>query len=75
MSQLRLASTLAASATLAFTLPVAIGAQTRSAGPNASASVAPSAKKVAPNGIEAFMGPPSPLEISTAKKRDKIAWV
>src|SRR5262245_61850346 len=75
MSQLRLASAaaLAASATLAFTLPVAAGAQTRSAGPNASAATP--AKKVAPNSIEAFMGPPSPLEISAAKKRDKIAWV
>jgi dipeptidyl-peptidase 4 len=75
MSQLRLASALAASATLAFTLPVAVGAQTRSAGPNASASAAASTKKAAPNSIEAFMGPPSPLEISAAKKRDKIAWV
>jgi dipeptidyl aminopeptidase/acylaminoacyl peptidase len=76
MSQLRLASAaLAASATLAISLPVGLGAQTRSAGPNASASVATPAKKAAPNSIEAFMGPPSPLEISAAKKRDKIAWV
>jgi dipeptidyl aminopeptidase/acylaminoacyl peptidase len=77
MSQLRLASAaaLAASATLALTLPVAAGAQTRSVGPNASTSAATPAKKAAPNSIEAFMGPPSPLEISAAKKRDKIAWV
>jgi len=75
MSQLRLASALAASATLAITLSVGVGAQTRSAGPNVSASATTSAKKVAPNSIEAFMGPPSPLEISAAKKRDKIAWV
>src|SRR4051812_11508282 len=54
----------------ALALPVVVGAQR---GPNASAT--PAAKKAAATSIDAWMGPPSPLEIATARKKDKVAWV
>lgn len=37
--------------------------------------VASAQTKAPTNSIDAWMGPASPLEISAAKKRDKIAWV
>ncbi|HEY9229693.1 MAG TPA: hypothetical protein VIP11_23790, partial [Gemmatimonadaceae bacterium] len=69
---------IAAAFALALPLPLTVAAQTKSA----IASPAPSsssssirATKAASNNIEAFMGPSSPLEIATAKKKDKVAWV
>ena len=58
----------------AFVLPIAAGAQSRASGPNAPVSFAVP-KKTAATSIDAWMGPPSPLEIATARKKDKIAWV
>ena len=74
MSQLRFATALASAAALA--LPFTAIAQSKSSGPSASGSSAPAAaKKPDKTSIDAWMGPSSPLEMSAARKKDKIAWV
>src|SRR5215831_6302409 len=76
MSQLRLSLALLSIAAL----PAA--AQVRSAGTPAAAAASPAALKRAPAGkvaggytIDQFLSPSSPLEVSAAKKADKVAWV
>jgi dipeptidyl aminopeptidase/acylaminoacyl peptidase len=74
MSQLRLSFAVVS----VIALPAA--AQVRTAGaPAASAAAsttrAPTAKAVAGYTIDQFLSPSSPLEISAARKADKVAWV
>jgi dipeptidyl-peptidase 4 len=69
MSQLRLSFALLS----AIALPAA--AQVRTAGAPALASSPTRAAKTAGYTIDQFLSPSSPLEISAAKKADKVAWV
>src|SRR5690349_19506092 len=66
-----LMSTLRLFSLAALALPIVAGAQS---GPNTRASFAVP-RKPAATSIDAWMGPPSPLEIATARKKDKVAWV
>ena len=59
---------------LATTVAVSVGAQLRPANPPKFPQTSP-AKYATTYTIDQFMSPASPLEVSAAKKADKIAWV
>jgi dipeptidyl aminopeptidase/acylaminoacyl peptidase len=65
-------TTLAAVALVAASLPAA--AQTRLASQSRINTSPPAGTKAGPT-VEQFMSPPSPLEVSAAKKADRLAWV
>src|SRR5581483_11001476 len=50
------------------------GAQLRAAN-NPKATLSGSAPKTTTYTIDQFLSPPSPLEVSAAKKADRVAWV
>jgi dipeptidyl-peptidase 4 len=58
----------------ALAFPIVAGAQAQASGSNARVAFAVPRKPAATT-IDAWMGPPSPLEIASARKKDKIAWV
>src|SRR5690348_16196455 len=75
MSQISLRASFAAATLTAASLflPHAIGAQLRPA--NGPKMPMPSAHVATQYTIDQFLSPASPLEVSAAKKADRIAWV
>jgi dipeptidyl aminopeptidase/acylaminoacyl peptidase len=76
MSQLRLS--LAALCLVGPPAVAQVGSAGASAGQTASPAVAkrtPAGKRAAGYTIDQFLSPSSPLEVSAAKKADKVAWV
>jgi len=75
MSKLRISLALAAVGAVAAPLGAQSAPSNRSASSPALARNKVSSAAKSANTIEAFMSPSSPLEVSAARKADKIAWV
>src|SRR5438105_12745357 len=75
MSQISIRSSFAVAtlATASLAVPHALGAQLRPA--NGPKMPMPSSHVATQYTIDQFLSPASPLEVSAAKKADRIAWV